>query len=157
MSHFPLTTLEAELYKVVTITSAEIEQDEPTLIGKYVFRGPDGEKHLWSPRPYCYEFHPAATLAEADQLDFLCPACFAKNGGAEGTHHVMVTFADRGVPDDAGSRGTEGPTRWHASGTGLADLVLTPSIQLDASSPPEQGCHWHGWVGSSGIPPGHAG
>ena len=88
-------------------------------------------------------------------IDFLCPACF----GTDREHHVMVSFAGRDIPDEAGSRSHDGkPSRWAVSGTGLDDLVLTPSIALSASAPPESKvCRWHGFVGSSGIPPGHAG
>lgn len=157
MKHFSLRELEAELTKTVTVTTAEIETEEDGCKGMYVFRESNGDKFMWSPTPLRYEFHPVMTVAEADGIDFLCPLCFEKNGGAVGTHHVMVTFADRNVPDEAGSRGKAGPTRWTASGTGLDDLVLTPSILLNESQPPEQGCHWHGFVGSSGIPPGRAG
>lgn len=78
------------------------------------------------------------TLADASSLFFLCPACFAKNGGAVGTHGIIVTFAGRGVPDDEGSHNSKGkPSRWNVSGTGLADLTLTPSIDV--------GC-WHAYI-----------
>lgn len=144
--------------KVVTVTTAEIEQDEPTLLGRFVFRDEDGAKFMWSPRPVRYQFAPVETVAEADHVNFLCPLCFEKNGGPAGTHKVMVTLAGREVPEEAGSRDSTGkPSRWSASGTGIDDLVLTPSIALDAGRPEGAGCHWHGFVGSSGIPPGHAG
>ena len=94
---------------------------------------------------------PVDTLDEAHGIMFLCPVCFAKNGGSVGTHSVDVTFSGRGVPDNLGSHGTNDlPTRWDVSGTGLADLVCTPSIQLLG------GCNWHGFIGSSGVPPGEA-
>lgn len=91
------------------------------------------------------------TLAEAQGLWYLCPLCFAKNKGSVGTHWVDTTFRDRGVPDHLGSRGKDNkPTRWAVvSGSGLADIVLSPSIQLLG------GCAWHGFVGMSGAPPGH--
>jgi hypothetical protein len=155
---YSLRQLEAQLEKVVTVTTTEIETVDPEVLGKFVFRDSDGEKHLWGPRPYTYEFYDVETLAEADHVMFLCPACFAKNGGAVGTHSVMATFAGRNVPDEAGTRDADGkPSRWNASGTTIDDLVLTPSILLDAKRPANQGCHWHGFVGSAGIPPGHAG
>lgn len=151
---FSLRELEADLQKVVSETSAETNAE-----GEFVWRGEDGEPYFWSPHNYRYVFVDVATLAEADHLMFLCPLCFGKNGGAIGTHSVMVTFAGRVVPDDAGSRSADGkPTRWTVvSGSSIDDLVLSPSILLNSSSPPEQGCHWHGFVGSSGVPPGHAG
>lgn len=149
---FSLRQLEAELEKVVTRYTREIEQDDPEVIGLFVFRDDDGNKFMWGPNQQRYQFHDVATLAEADHIMFLCPLCFEKNGGAIGTHSVMVTFAGRNVPDEAGTRGKDGkPTRWNVSGSSLDDLVLTPSIQLNG------GCNWHGFVGSSGIPPGHAG
>lgn len=152
---FTLIQLKARLQKVIIITTDEIDQDDGACKGMYVWRDNIGEKYFWSPRPvrYCYEN--VETLTEADHIIFLCPKCFAKNGGSVGTHMVMVTFTGRNVPDDAGSRGKSGPTRWSASGTGLEDLVLRPSILLDESLPAEQGCHWHGFVGSNGVMPGH--
>jgi hypothetical protein len=152
MTSYPLRQLDAQLEKVVTITTTEIEQDDPATKGQYVFRDDSGDKFMWGPNPQRYQFHDVATVAEADHVMFLCPLCFEKNGGEVGTHSVMVTFAGRNVPDEAGSRGKDGkPTRWSASGTSIDDLVLTPSIQLNG------GCAWHGFVGSSGIPPGRAG
>lgn len=78
------------------------------------------------------------SLEEAQGVWFLCPGCFAKNGGKVGTHMVDVSFQNRGVPDHLGSQNREGkPSRWQASGTGLADLTLSPSVDC--------GC-WHGHV-----------
>lgn len=161
MTAYPLRQLEADLRKIVTVITTEIEagHEDPDLNGKYVFRDSSGEKFLWGPRPYTYEFHKVENISEADHIDFLCPLCFEKNGGAKGTHMVMVSFAGRNVPDEAGSRDSTGaPSRWAiVSGSSLDDLVLSPSILLDASREPDKGCHWHGFVGSAGIPPGHAG
>lgn len=157
MTHYPLRTLEARLSKVVTKVSTEIAADGD-MKGLYVHRDSEGQAYKWGPKPESYEFHDVATVAEAHMIMFLCPKCFEKNGGAAGTHEVMVTFADRNVPDAAGTRDSTGkPSRWQCTGTSLDNLVLTPSILLDASRKPEEGCHWHGFVGSSGIPPGHAG
>lgn len=79
------------------------------------------------------------TLAEAQGVLFLCPACFKTNNGPIGTHSVMTWFRDRGVPDDEVPR----PGRWQvaSSSTGLDDLTLTPSVLL-----PGPGCGWHGFV-----------
>jgi hypothetical protein len=148
-----LRQLHAKLLKTVTVTSAEQDKD-----GKWIWRDETGDPWFWSPHPYRYEFHYVETLAEADSISFLCPKCFQANGGPTGTHGVHVTFAGRNVPDEAGSRDHTGkPSRWNASGTNIDDLVLTPSISLDASQPPNVGCHWHGFVGSNVIPPGRAG
>jgi hypothetical protein len=76
------------------------------------------------------------TLGEAQGVMFLCPKCFETNGGSVGTHSVLCWFRDRGVPDDVDPR----PGRWGTSGTGIADLSLSPSVQLQG------GCDWHGWV-----------
>lgn len=153
MGTYPLRELDGRLQKVVTVTTEEKDDR-----GMYVFRDEKGEAFIWGPNPQRYEFHNVETVAEADGVCFLCPACFEKNGGSVGTHGVMVTFEARNVPDAAGSRDASGkPSRWAASGTTIDDLVLTPSILLDADRAPDQGCHWHGFVGSSGIPPGHAG
>lgn len=160
MASYSLRQLEARLQKVVTVTTTEIEteRDDPQLRGQFVFRDDAGEKFLWGPRPYRYEHHTVVTVPEADQLTFLCPACFEKNAGPKGTHGVIVTFAGRNVPDDAGSIDSDGkPSRWNVSGTSLDNLVLTPSILLDSKRKADEGCHWHGFVGSSDIAPGHAG
>lgn len=155
---YPLYQLNGRLQKVVGVVTEEIDNDEGDCKGLFVFRDENGEKFMWGQTPIRYEFHNVDTVTEADQVSFLCPLCFANNKGDVGTHGVMVTFAGRNVPDCAGSRNADGkPTRWEASGTNINDLVLTPSILLNASQSPEQGCHWHGFVGSSGIPPGCAG
>lgn len=78
-------------------------------------------------------------MAEADGVDFLCPKCFAANGGPVGTHRVICWFAGR-VPDDA----TPGPGRWIPSGTGLDDLTFVgPNA---ASVLLQGGCAWHGFI-----------
>jgi hypothetical protein len=83
------------------------------------------------------------TLAEADGLFFLCPVCWAKNSEAVGTHGIIVTFRDRGVPDALGSHNKEGqPTRWTVSGSGYTDLSLQPSIDISRNLPGE----WHGFI-----------
>lgn len=84
---------------------------------------------------------PVETLADAQGIWFLCPACFVKNGGAVGTHSVDVTFADRGATDDQGSHNREGrPVRWRVSGIDFASLTLQPSIDLTPA------CTWHGFI-----------
>jgi len=136
--HYPLRQLEARL------GFNYIEQHTPGVFVNGVM-SPDGV-HRYR--------RLAESLAEAHDIMFLCPLCYEKNGGAVGTHSVLVSFAGREIPEGCGSISSAGvPSRWTVvSGTGLDDLVLSPSILL---SPP--GCTWHGFVGSSGIPPGHAG
>ena len=92
------------------------------------------------------------TLAEADGVWFLCPKCFAENHGPVGTHMHMIGFAGR-CPPGSYTKGSAGEdTRWQVAdcSTCMEDLVLTPSIQAIG------GCNWHGFVGSSGVPPGCA-
>lgn len=88
-----------------------------------------------------YYFNRVATLAEAQGIWFQCVKCYLKNKGPVGTHHVQVTFADRGVKDNEGCRNLEGkPTRWKVTGTGFHDLTTHPSILLLG------GCNWHGFI-----------
>lgn len=95
---------------------------------------------------------PVLTLNEAQAIFFLCPLCYQKNNGSKGTHSVEVTFADRGVPENMGSHNKEGKaTRWNViGGSDIDDLELSPSIHI------QTGCEWHGFVGMSGVPAGHA-
>lgn len=76
------------------------------------------------------------SVADAVAIDFLCPGCFAKNGGPVGTHHLRVHFAGRdGVP--------AGRNTWQVSGSTVHDITLQPSIVSEAG----QGCvGWHGFV-----------
>lgn len=90
-------------------------------------------------------YTPVATLAEADGIYFLCPKCFPTD-----RHQVRVGFAGKAVPGSYGYNKKGEPVLWQMSGTGIDDLVLTPSIQL------EGGCNWHGFVGSNGVPAGEA-
>lgn len=98
----------------------------------------DGEREV----PVEYSIR-VATLAEAQGVRFLCPACFAKNGGAVGTHGVEVAFVNRGVASHQGSQSRAGePSRWEVSGNDLHDLTLHPSI--DSSG--DGGCTFHGFI-----------
>ncbi len=76
-------------------------------------------------------------LAGADGLMFLCPKCYATNGGPVGTHSVLCWFAGRVSSDTK-----PGPGRWVISGNDLSDLSLTPSVDLSISGC----CNWHGFV-----------
>jgi hypothetical protein len=106
------------------------------------YTGEDGKlMHVGEP--------PDVTLEQADAVMFLCPKCFIANGGPVRTHRVICNRPR--VPQRPGIY--VGPGRWEFSGTGIDDLVLTAgssSVKL------EGGCQWHGFVGSSGVPPGHA-
>ena len=89
--------------------------------------GEFGDKHIGTTLTH----GPDITLAEAQGLLFNCPKC-------NPTHRIQVGFHDRDLlPHHASQSREGGPSRWHASGTGLADLTLTPSI--------DSGC-WHGFI-----------
>jgi hypothetical protein len=100
-------------------------------------RGSPTETRI-APRTY---FIPVTTIAEAQGVQFLCPKCFAANGGNVGTHMVMCWFNGRGVPDEMAPK----PGRWNPSGAGLDDLTFVGpgavSVHLTGG-----GCGWHGFV-----------
>ena len=132
----------------------EVSQEKDDT-GKYVFRDSDGSIHMWSSESEHWVFEHVNTLAEAHGISFLCPKDYVKNGGPKGTHSVYVFFT--GSPY-AGHNSAGEEVRWNvAGGTSLDDLQLTPSILLQDENLPEgDRCGWHGFVGSSGVPPGHA-
>ena len=96
-------------------------------------------------------FQHVSALHEAHGVRFICPKSFATHGGKVGAHSVQVYFAGSPVPSDVGTNKEGQTVRWNASGTSLDDLSLSPSIQEQDSV-----CGWHGFVGSSGVPPGSA-
>ncbi len=76
-------------------------------------------------------------IGDADGIIFLCPKCFAANGGSLGTHSV-VCWSPR-VPPDADPK----PGRWNLVGTSYADLSLragSSSVLLTG------GCNAHFYV-----------
>jgi len=81
------------------------------------------------------------SFGEAQGVLFVCPSCYRKNGNSDiGVHMVLVWFRDRGVPVDAVPK----PARWMASGTGLGDLTLSPSVNLQTDEHSRD--EWHGFV-----------
>ena len=83
------------------------------------------------------------SIAAAQGIKFLCPKCFAENGGEVGTHAVICWSRSRGVTEAE----HPGPGRWKIEGTGFSDLTLNAdppgtnrSVQLNG------GCNWHGFV-----------
>jgi hypothetical protein len=89
------------------------------------------------------------TLRMVDRIDdaqgvvFLCPKCFEKNRGPEGTHRIVCWSRSRGVPDHV----PPGPGRWRLDGHNLGDL----SLNADDPSPDRSvklsgGCGWHGFI-----------
>lgn len=81
------------------------------------------------------------SLAEADGVWFLCPKCYAENGGRIGTHSVICWFVGK-VSDDVDPK----PGRWTPTGTGLHDLTFVPSPERSQSVLLTGGCLWHGFV-----------
>jgi hypothetical protein len=133
-------------------------KDDPDMLGGFVQHfeqtGPadfdDGKGKRWHEDNHVSDcIKPVDTLAEAHGIWFDCPLCWCKNGGKVGTHGVLVWFAGKPVPDRLGKNNAGATVRWNVvGGTGLSDLQLAPSILLQG------GCGWHGFVGSSGVPPG---
>jgi hypothetical protein len=81
------------------------------------------------------------TLAEADGVWFLCPKCYAANGGPVGTHGVICWFVGK-VSDDVDPK----PGRWTPTGTCLDDITFVPSEGRSHSVLLMGGCGWHGFV-----------
>jgi hypothetical protein len=90
-------------------------------------------------------FDTVDSITVAQGVSFLCPKCFAENGGAAGTHSVICWSRSRGVPETA----QPGPGRWALDGTGFHNLTLNGdaiggggarSVQLNG------GCEWHGFI-----------
>lgn len=82
-------------------------------------------------------------IGQAQGVRFLCPKCFAENGGPVGTHSIICWSKSRGIPDDE----HPGPGRWTLDGASLDDLTLNGdppgaarSVRLNG------GCSWHGFV-----------
>jgi hypothetical protein len=84
--------------------------------------------------------HPA--LQNSDGLSFLCPRCYADNGGPEGTHRILCWFEDR-----VGHDVQPGPGRWKAQGTSLDDVSFVPTRRTICTSVKMLGgCEWHGHI-----------
>ena len=71
-----------------------------------------------------HSFRQVETLAEADGLSFLCPKCWAENGGPVGTHSV-ICWSPSVAQDTAPT-----PGRWQMHGTGLDDLTHHHIVDL---------------------------
>jgi len=63
-------------------------------------------------------FQRVDTIAEADGIQFLCPACWIKNNGPVGTHAVICWRPE--VPQST----FPNPGRWTMQGTSFEDLSL---------------------------------
>jgi Family of unknown function (DUF6527) len=93
-------------------------------------------------------FRHVDSLAEAHGVWFLCPKSFAANSGPVGTHRVQIYFVGSPVPAHIGKNSKGETVRWNASGTGLGDLSLTPSIQEE-----DEICRWHGHITNGEVVP----
>lgn len=87
-------------------------------------------------------------IAIAQGVGFLCPVCFAANGGPRRTHSIICwsRSRSRGVPDSA----EPGPGRWLLIGNGYGD----PSLVGDGGSNSVQintGCKAHFFVTNGEI------
>lgn len=82
------------------------------------------------------------TKAAAQGVQFLCPKCFAANGGPVGTHMVICWSRSLGVADDV----RPGPGRWTFDGE-LSNLTINGDPPGNARSVAlGGGCEWHGHV-----------
>ena len=87
---------------------------------------------------------PDVALEQADALMFLCPKCFAENGGPRGTHRVICNRPR--VPLREGTY--VGPGRWEFMSSTIDDLSLvagSSSVQLLG------GCNAHFFVRNGAI------
>jgi len=85
------------------------------------------------------------SINDAQGVIFLCPACYKKHGGPEGTHSILCWSRSRGVPDDFSPK----PGRWTLHGAGIDDLTLLGDPVGSAASV-DAGC-WHGFVKNGEI------
>lgn len=84
-------------------------------------------------------------MEDAQGVIFLCPKCFAANGGPVGTHSIICWSRSRGNPEERNPK----PGRWALRGTSMADLSLdgdAPGGGGDRSVLLTAGCGWHGFV-----------
>ncbi len=85
-------------------------------------------------------------IGGAEGIQFLCPVCFAKNGGRVGTHIVICWTP--AVPATV----SPSPGRWVLKGTGYDDLTLDAQQPGGARSVKlEGGCMAHFSVTAGAI------
>ncbi len=83
----------------------------------------------------CFQIE-GVQMSESHGLLFICP-----KSRVEGKdHYIQLYFAGSPVPDRLGKNKKGNAVRWTASGTGLGDLSLQPSILEECD------CGWHGFV-----------
>ena len=88
-------------------------------------------------REHSHMFRNVENIGEADGIQFLCPKCFAANGGKVGTHAVICWQPN--VPQDTFPTGG----RWSMEGKGLDDLTL---VAASSSVLLRGGCEAHFFV-----------
>jgi hypothetical protein len=89
-----------------------------------------------APHPMEHEYYCPSDLPSADGISFICPKCFAVNGGPIGVHSVLCwrPRVAAGI--------SPGPGRWEFLGTGYEDLTLvagSSSVKLTGGC----GAHFH--------------
>jgi hypothetical protein len=84
------------------------------------------------------------TFVEQDSIDgaqgviFNCPLCQK--------HSVLCWFNNPRGASVVSDTAAPGPGRWSAAGSGIDDLTLTPSVNLDIHGEKQTSCRWHGFV-----------
>jgi len=89
----------------------------------------------------------------AQGVMFQCPRCAQGKEIAEeegrrfvrGAHYIRIFFSNPRGTEVAPPEVDNNP-RWEMSGTGIDDLTLQPSINLDLPENGPNSCKWHGWV-----------
>lgn len=89
-----------------------------------------------------YTFVNVSDIAQADGIMFLCPKCFAANGGPRGTHSIICWQPK--VPQTIEPK----PGRWSLVGTGLDDLTL---VAASSSILLTSGCQAHFFIRNGKI------
>lgn len=89
-----------------------------------------------------HAFQDVGTIDEADGIIFLCPKCFAANGGPVGTHAV-ICWRPR-VPQTTSPT----PGRWEFKGSAMDDLTL---VAGSSSVLLKGGCNAHFFVRNGEI------
>lgn len=85
-------------------------------------------------------FDTADSIGEADGIMFMCPACFIKNQGPEGTHSIICWTAS--VPQTTKPSGA----RWSLVGNSLEDISLIAGDSAIRIKNPDGSEHWNGMV-----------
>ena len=103
--------------------------------------GPGPDCSVISPHTE-HEVHEPCALADCDGIMFLCPKCFAENGGPRGTH-VVICWRPR-VPPDVDPK----PGRWEIVGSSFDDLSL---VAGSSSVLLRGGCNAHFFIEKGAV------